>query len=344
MSNEQAFTIQQAIAKVVLGQPLTRLETSSVMAQVMDGETSAAQIASLITGLRMKGETIEEITGFAQTMRAKALRVETMQDGLLDTCGTGGDGRHTFNISTASAIVAAAGGVRIAKHGNRAISSKSGSADVLEALGVNIQITAEQAARCLSETGLCFMFAPLFHGSMRHAAAPRKEIGIRTVFNLLGPLTNPAGADRQLVGVYDRKLTPLMAGVLKELGLKRALVVASEDGLDEISVSAPTVVSELKDGIIETYTITPESLGITRSPITEIDGGDAAHNAQLIVQILNGVKGANRDIVVLNSAACFYLSGLADTISGGVALAQNVIDSGKAKDQLEQLIAATNRD
>ncbi len=344
MSNEQAFTIQQAIAKVVLGQSLTRTETSSVMAQVMDGETTPAQIASLITGLRMKGETIEEITGFAQTMRAKALRVDTMHDGLLDTCGTGGDGRHTFNISTASAIVAAAGGVRIAKHGNRAISSKSGSADVLEALGVNIQITAEQAARCLRETGLCFMFAPLFHGSMRHAATPRKEIGIRTVFNLLGPLTNPAGADRQLVGVYDRKLTPLMAGVLKELGLKRALVVASEDGLDEISVSAPTVVSELKDGAIDTYTITPESLGIERSLITEIDGGDAAHNAQLIVQILNGVKGANRDIVVLNSAACFYLSGLADSIAGGVSLAQNVIDSGKARDQLEQLIAATNRD
>jgi anthranilate phosphoribosyltransferase len=342
MTELNPFTIQQAIAKVVQGVSLRRDETAEVMSSIMSGDTSAAQIAALLTALRMKGETIDEIAGFAQTMRAKAERVHTIQDSLLDTCGTGGDGRHTFNISTASAIVAAAGGVRIAKHGNRAISSKSGSADVLEALGVNIQLTPQEATKCLDEVGLCFMFAPLYHGSMRHAAAPRKEIGIRTVFNLLGPLTNPAGADRQLVGVYDHTLTPVMAGVLKELGIHRALVVSSEDGLDEISVSAPTFVSELREQQITSYSITPESLGVSQSPIDAIDGGDAAYNAKLIVQIMNGARSANRDIVVLNSAACFYLAGHADSIAAGVRLANDVLDSGKAMDKLEQLIAATN--
>jgi anthranilate phosphoribosyltransferase len=342
MTDLNPFTIQQAIAKVVQGVSLRRDETAEVMSSIMSGDTSAAQIAALLTALRMKGETIDEIAGFAQTMRAKAERVHTLQDSLLDTCGTGGDGRHTFNISTASAIVAAAGGVRIAKHGNRAISSKSGSADVLEALGVNIQLTPQEATKCLDEVGLCFMFAPLYHGSMRHAAAPRKEIGIRTVFNLLGPLTNPAGADRQLVGVYDHTLTPVMAGVLKELGIHRALVVSSEDGLDEISVSAPTFVSELREQQITSYSITPESLGVSQSPLDAIDGGDAAYNAKLIVQIMNGARSANRDIVVLNSAACFYLAGHADSIAAGVRLANDVLDSGKAMDKLEQLIAATN--
>jgi anthranilate phosphoribosyltransferase len=342
--NEQAnITIQEAIAKVVSGEHLQRVETAAVMSTIMDGEATTAQIAALITGLRMKGETVEEIVGFAETMRAKANHVVTEHQALLDTCGTGGDGSHTFNISTASAIVAAAGGVRIAKHGNRAISSTSGSADVLEALGVNIQLTAEQAAACLAEVGICFMFAPLFHGSMKHAAAPRKEIGIRTVFNLLGPLTNPAGADRQLVGVYDARLTPTLAETLKHLGLKRALVVASEDGLDELSIGAPTKVSELRNGIVNTYTVSPEQLGIQSTPISQISGGDKQFNADIIRQVFAGKSGADRDIVLLNSAACFYLADKCESIQQGVQLAKEVIDRGAALDKLHQLITLSNR-
>jgi anthranilate phosphoribosyltransferase len=343
MSELAGLTIQEAIAKVVNGEHLQRVETAAVMSTIMDGEATAAQIAALITGLRMKGETVEEIVGFAETMRAKANRVATENQALLDTCGTGGDGSHTFNISTASAIVAAAGGVRIAKHGNRAISSTSGSADVLEALGVNIQLTAEQAAACLAEVGICFMFAPLFHGSMKHAAAPRKEIGIRTVFNLLGPLTNPAGADRQLVGVYDARLTATIADTLKHLGLKRALVVSSEDGLDELSIGAPTKVSELRDGAVQTYSLTPEQLGIHSTPITQISGGDKQCNADIIRQVFNGKFGADRDIVLLNSAACFYLAGKSDSIEQAVQLAKDVIDSGAASDKLNQLVTVSNR-
>jgi anthranilate phosphoribosyltransferase len=338
---EKSLTIQQAIAKVIQREDLSRTEALDVMAQIMDGVTTPAQIGSLVTAMRMKGESIEEITGFAQTMRSKSNRVQTEQNQLLDTCGTGGDGANTFNISTASAIVAAAGGVRVAKHGNRAMTSKSGSADVLEALGVQIGLDHVQAAKCLDEVGICFMFAQLFHQSMRHAAGPRKELGIRTIFNMLGPLTNPAGADRQLLGVYDSARTEVLARVLQELGLKRALVVSSQDGLDEISISAATKITELKDGQITTYEITPEQLGLRTYPMDAVAGGDADVNADIIQRVLNGEKGAYRDIVLANAGACFYISDRCTTLQEGVKMAASVIDSGQASEKLQRLIKFT---
>lgn len=338
---ERIFTVQQAIAKVSGGEGLSRPEAREVMEQIMAGGATDAQIGSLATALRMKGETPEEVAGFAETMRSKASRVETEQVDLLDTCGTGGDGADTFNISTASAIVAAAGGIRVAKHGNRAASSKSGSADVLEALGVNIQLNGEQAARCLDQIGICFMFSQNFHQSMKHAAGPRKEIGIRTVFNLLGPLTNPAGADRQLMGVFDRSKTELIAEVLLSLNLRRGMVVASLDGLDEISVSAPTKVTEVKDGGIRTYEITPEELGLSTYPLSEVAGGDSYRNAEIIRGILQGERGAYRDIVLANAGACFYVSERCQTLREGVELAAAIIDSRRAYDKLQQLILCT---
>lgn len=338
---EGTFTIQEGIQRIVGGGSLARAEAAAIMAQIMEGQTSQAQFGSLVTALRMKGETIEEVTGFAETMRRYASRVVTEQSNLLDTCGTGGDGAHTFNISTASALVAAAGGIRVAKHGNRAASSRSGSADVLEALGVNITLNQDQAARCLEKVGLCFMFAQVFHQSMKHAAAPRREIGIRTVFNLLGPLTNPAGADRQLLGVFDRSKTELMANVLRELGLRRALVVSSYDGLDEISISAPTQITELKNGEISTYELTPDDLGLRASGIEAIAGGDAKENAAIIRSLLSGERGAYRDVVLANAGACFYVAERCSTLQEGVKLAANAIDSGLALEKLNQLIQYT---
>jgi anthranilate phosphoribosyltransferase len=289
----------------------------------------------------MKGETLDEITGFAETMRSKAMQVNVPQMNLLDTCGTGGDGSDTFNISTASALVAAAGGIRVAKHGNRAMSSKSGSADVLEALGVNIQLNSAQAAACINQVGIGFMFAQAYHQSMKHAAGPRKELGFRTVFNLLGPLTNPAGADRQVLGIFDRTKTELIAEVLRELGIKRALVVASLDGLDEISISAPTKVTELRDNEIRTYEITPDDLGLRTYSLQEVIGGDAAENADIIHHILAGEKGAHRDIVLANAGACFYVTGQCATLQEAVKFAGSVIDSGKAADKLKELVHFT---
>ncbi|HZG85251.1 anthranilate phosphoribosyltransferase [Paenibacillus sp.] len=333
--------VQTAIASVIDGASLPRETARQVMESIMDGEATPAQIGALLAALRMKGETVEEVAGFAAGMRAKVNRVDTLQEGLLDTCGTGGDGMHTFNISTASAIVAAAGGVRVAKHGNRAMSSKSGSADVLEALGVNINLGSEQAAACLREVGLCFMFAQVYHPSMKHAAAPRRELGVRTVFNLLGPLTNPAGADRQLLGVFDRAKTELMAEVLRELGTARALVVASHDGLDEISLSAPTRVTELKNGELRTYDITPDDLGLRECSVGDIVGGDAAENADTIRLVFSGAKGPYRDIVLANAGACFYVSGVSGTLQEGVKRAANAIDSGEAARKLDQLVQVT---
>lgn len=338
---EGTFTIQEGIQRIVGGGSLARAEAAAIMAQIMEGQASQAQFGSLVTALRMKGETIDEVTGFAETMRRYASRVVTEQSNLLDTCGTGGDGAHTFNISTVSALVAAAGGIRVAKHGNRAASSRSGSADVLEALGVNITLNQEQAARCLEKVGLCFMFAQVFHQSMKHAAAPRREIGIRTVFNLLGPLTNPAGADRQLLGVFDRSKTELMANVLRELGLRRSLVVSSYDGLDEISISAPTQITELKNGEIRTYELSPDDLGLRASGIEAIAGGDAKENASIIRSVLSGERGAYRDVVLANAGACFYVAERCSTLQEGVKLAANAIDSGLALEKLNQLIQYT---
>lgn len=340
MMDNQA-KIKKAIAKVISGQHLERAEASEVMSAIMDGEATSAQIGSLMTAMRMKGETIDEITGFAESMRSKANRVRTEQFDLLDTCGTGGDGANTFNISTASAIVAAAGGIRVAKHGNRAMSSRSGSADVLEKLGVNIQLNSVQAADCLNRIGICFMFAQDFHPSMKHAAGPRRELGVRTVFNLLGPLTNPAGADRQLLGVFDRSKTELLAHVLNALQLKRGLVVASYDGLDEISISAPTQVTELLEGKVRTYTISPEELGLRTYPLQEVAGGDAETNAQIIHSILDGRQGAYRDIVLANAGACFYVAGRCSSLRDGVQLAAEVIDSRRASRKLDELIHCT---
>jgi anthranilate phosphoribosyltransferase len=334
-------TMIEALDRLIRGHNLTREEARQTMELIMDGEATPAQIGAFLTILRMKGETLDEITGFAETMRSKSRRVRTDQEGLLDTCGTGGDGGRTFNISTAAAIVAAAGGVRVAKHGNRAMSSKSGSADVLEALGVNIQLDAVQAEACLNRVGLCFMFAQLYHQSMKHAAGPRREIGFRTVFNLLGPLTNPARADRQLMGVYDRSRTELIALAMRELGVQRALVVASHDGLDEISLSAPTQITELKQGVISTFTVTPESLGLTPAALEDIAGGDAEENARIIRNIFAGEKGARRDVVLANAGACFYVTGRSASLQDGVRLAAEIIDSGKAEAKLIELIACT---
>lgn len=308
------------------------------MRAIMAGEATAAQIAAFLVALRMKGETVEEIVGFVEAMRERAVALPTRVEGLVDTCGTGGDGADTFNISTAAAIVAAAGGVSVAKHGNRAVSSRCGSADVLEALGVAIQLTPEGAARCLERTGLCFLFAPLYHPSMRHAAGPRREIGLRTVFNLLGPLANPARAERQVVGVYDRRLVPVVAEVLRELGARHCLVVASHDGLDELSIAAPTDVCEVKNGRITSYTVTPEDVGLSRHAPETMRGGNPAANAALIRRIFAGEKGGARDVVALNAGAALYVGGRAASMAEGVRTAQALIDEGAAAAKLEELI------
>lgn len=336
-----SFTMIEALGRLIQGYNLTRDEARTVMELIMDGQATPAQIGSLMTILRMKGETIDEIAGFAETMRSRAPRVTAKSTRLLDTCGTGGDGGKTFNISTASAIVAAAGGVKVAKHGNRAMSSKSGSADVLESLGVNIALNAEQAAYCLDEVGICFMFSQVFHQSMKHAAAPRREIGFRTIFNVLGPLTNPAGAEHQLMGVFDKAKTEIIAFVMRELQVERALVVASHDGLDEISVSAPTQITELQDGTISTYQIEPTDLGLKYAPIEEIAGGSPQENAELIRSVLQGKQGGARDVVLANAGACFYLTGRCDTLKDGVHEAAETIDSGRAIEKLNELIEFT---
>ncbi|MCR8660291.1 anthranilate phosphoribosyltransferase [Paenibacillus endoradicis] len=338
----ESISMQQAIAKLVSSNDLTRAEAQSVMTKIMNGEATSAQIGAVAIALRMKGETKEEITGLAEVMRSFSNHVDSHQSGLLDTCGTGGSGISKFNISTASSLIAAAAGITVAKHGNRAMSGKSGSADVLEALGVNINVTPEQAKTCLDEVGICFMFAQLYHPSLKHAAGPRKEIGTRTIFNMLGPLTNPAGADRQLLGLYDASKTEVIAEVLRELGITRALVVSSFDGLDEISISSATKVSELKDGIVTTYHISPEQLGLVTRPLSDVLGGEPAQNAQIIREIFDGTRlDGYRDIVLANAGACIYLGGLSNTHVEGVKIAAEIIDSGKAAMKLDQLIQKT---
>ncbi|MFD1179698.1 anthranilate phosphoribosyltransferase [Paenibacillus puldeungensis] len=334
-------TVQEGINRLIQGQDLGREEARIMMGAIMNGESTPAQIGGLLTALRIKGETVEEITGFAEAMRGAASRLDTETRQLLDTCGTGGSGIHKFNISTTAAIVAASVSVRVAKHGNRSASGRAGSADVLEALGVNIQLDAAQAKRCLDEIGICFLFAQLYHPSMKHAAGPRKELGIRTVFNMLGPLTNPAGADRQVLGIYDRSKTETIAEVLRELGSKRALVVSSEEGLDEISISSPTRVSELKNGQVITYDLHPEDLGLRTYPLGEMIGGDPTMNAAIIGRVLQGEKGAYRDVVLANAGACIYVAGQADSIREGAVIAAEAIDSGKALGKLTQLIQTT---
>ncbi|NBC69057.1 anthranilate phosphoribosyltransferase [Paenibacillus sacheonensis] len=338
----EIMTMQRALNLLIGGTSLSREEARSVMDIIMSGEATPAQIGGVAAVLRMKGETREEITGFAEAMRAHSNHVVTERSGLLDTCGTGGSGIHKFNISTASAIIAAAAGVRVAKHGNRAMSGKSGSADTLEALGVNITLNAEQASQCLEAIGICFMFAQLYHPSLKHAAVPRRELGVRTIFNMLGPLTNPAGADRQLLGIYDRTKTETIASVLGDLGLKRAMVVSSFDGLDEISISSPTQISELQGGSVTTYTLTPEQLGLRTHALSDIIGGDAAENARIIHSVFDRNEfGAYRDIVLANAGACIFVGGAASSLIEGVETARTVIDSGLAAAKLAQLIETT---
>jgi anthranilate phosphoribosyltransferase len=331
--------IKEAIKTLVSGKSLTMDEAASVMEEIMRGEATPAQFGAFVTALRLKGETVDEIVGMAKTMRAKATPVITSEP-VVDTCGTGGDGLFTFNISTAAAFVAAGAGLKVAKHGNRAMSSHCGSADVLEALGVKIDLNAEQVKRCLEEVGMGFMFAPVFHPAMKYAAAPRREIGIRTVFNIIGPLTNPAGAKAQVLGVADESLVEKLASVLKGLGCHHALVVHGDDGLDEITITAKTQVSELKDSLIKSYSISPEDFGLSRASLDSLKGGTASENATLLRKILAGAPGPQRDVVIMNAGAVLLAGDRVKTLGEGVALAKDVIDSGHARAKLEQLLSS----
>ena len=331
--------LKRFIAKVVERQDLTEEEAAEAVGIMMNGEASAAQIASFVTGLRMKGETVQEITGFARTMRARAVRIGPKNgECVVDTCGTGGDGKGTFNISTAVAFVGAGGGCTIAKHHNRSVSSQCGSADVLEALGVNGTLSPEGAERSLKEFGLAFLFAPTFHPATKHAMVPRREIGIRTIFNLLGPLTNPAGATVHLAGLYREDLLRPITEVLKKMGSKSAFVVHSEDHCDEISIASKTTVCQLKEGSISTYQIEPEMVGLPKASLKEIQGGTPEKNAEILLQVLHGKPGPQRDVVLLNAAAVFVASEKASNLREGVEWAKESIDSGKARKKLEELI------
>lgn len=324
---------------------MSEAQAVQAMSIIMEGEALPTQIASFLTALRMKGETVQEITGFARAMRAKSLRIRAREgECVVDTCGTGGDGSGTFNISTAAALVAAGGGLTVAKHGNRSVSSRSGSADVLEALGVNVNLAPEKAEVCLQEHGLAFLFAPLFHPAMKHALGPRKEIGFRTVFNLLGPLTNPAGATVHLLGLYREDLTQIVAEVLKNLGSKAAFVVHGRDHGDEISITGETTVCHLRDGAVVSYQIEPEEAGIKRASLESIQGGAPEKNAEILLKILRGEPGPPRDVVLLNGAAAFMIAGKAPNLREGVNMSREAIDSGRAMKKLLELIQFSNRE
>jgi anthranilate phosphoribosyltransferase len=347
--------IKEAIAKAIRREDLSQGEMEQAMDEIMTGQATSAQIGAFLTALRMKGETVDEIAGAARVMRAKATRIDVSNhllnidrdeinvedETILDTCGTGGDGTNTFNVSTATALVAAGAGVRVAKHGNRAVSSVCGSADVLECLGVRLDISPEAVASCIRDLGIGFLYAPVFHGAMKHAAAPRRELGIRTIFNLLGPLTNPAGATVQVLGVYDQGLTDKMAHVLRKLGSREAFVVCGEGTFDEISICGPTRLSHLKDGVVKSFDVVPEDFGFTRSPAEAIRGGDAQENARIIRQLLDGEPGPRRDIVLMNAAAAFMVAGLDGNLKAGIERAAGSIDGGHAREKLNALIQYT---
>jgi len=333
---------------------LSREEARAVMSQILAGECTDAQIAALLVALHMKGETVEEIVGFAEAIRAAATPLTihqnstldvsgTGRDALVDTCGTGGDASGTFNISTATAFVVAGAGVRVAKHGNRSVTSKCGSADVMESLGVKIDLPPARLTSCLEEVGMVFLFAPALHSAMKHVQSARRELRLRTVFNLLGPLTNPAHASAQVVGVYSAELVEKLAEALSMLGLHRALVVHGSDGLDEITVTGPTRIAEVREGTVRTYEVTPEEFGIRRAPIEDLAGGDAAANAAIIHEILSGKKSTRRDVVLLNSAAALLAAGKANYLADAVAPAAQAIDSGAAAAKLNALVQFTNR-
>jgi anthranilate phosphoribosyltransferase len=335
-------------------QSLSRAEAHAVMTEVLTGQCTDAQIGALLVALHMKGETVEEIVGFAEAIRAAAAPLAlhanqvldasgTGRDALVDTCGTGGDTSGTFNISTATAFVVAGAGVRVAKHGNRSVTSKCGSADVMEALGVNINLVPERVAACLEQVGIAFLFAPALHSAMKYVQPARRDLRLRTVFNLLGPLTNPARATCQVVGVYSADLVEKLAEALSMLGLHRALVVHGNDGLDEITITGPTRIGEVRDGQVRTYEVTPEEFGLARAALDDISGGDAAMNAALIRDVLQGRKSARRDVVVLNAAAALVAAGRADHLRDAVPLAAEAIDSGAAAEKLDALTDFSRR-
>ncbi|MEN9425004.1 MAG: anthranilate phosphoribosyltransferase [Pseudomonadota bacterium] len=333
--------LQNFIRKITENSSFSKEEMTAAMRIIMTGQATPAQIGGFLIGLRMRGETVTEISAAASVMRELSTRVEVSPEHLVDTCGTGGDSSGTFNISTASAFVAAAAGARVAKHGNRSISSKSGSADVLEAAGVNLNITPAQVAECINTLGVGFLFAQKHHSAMGHASAPRRELGVRTIFNLLGPMSNPANAPNQVLGVFDQHWVRPMAEVLKTLGSHHVMVVHAADGLDEISTAALTFVAELKDGVITEYTMQPEDVGLQQSSLDSIRVETAQESLQLIQGVFAGEQGTARDIVCLNAGAAIYVAGLADSHAAGVAKAQQVLDSGAAAVRLQQLIDLT---
>lgn len=336
-----AITLPQAIERALQRDHLSAAEAEAVMQHIMSGEATSAQIAAFLAALRAKGETVEEIIGFAKGMRRHAVAVHPQRRPLLDTCGTGGDGAYTFNISTTAALVVAGAGVAVAKHGNRSVSSHCGSADVLQALGVNLNLKPEDVARCIDEVGFGFLFAPLLHPAMKHAITPRREMGVRTVFNVLGPLTNPAGASAQIIGVYDRSLVEPLCHVLKELGSEAACVVSSSDGLDELSTSGANWVAYLRDGQVQCAEFDPADYGFARAQVSAVRGGDAAENARITRAVLAGASGPHRDIVILNAGMALFTAGAAQAPREGFAMAAESIDSGRAAQVLDRLIAFT---
>ncbi len=334
--------MQAAIRAVTERQDLSSEQMQQVMRTIMTGEATPAQIGGFLIGLRMKGETVDEIAAAARVMRELATGVKVSGEHVVDIVGTGGDSSNTFNISTASTFVVAAAGGTVAKHGNRSVSSRSGSADLLEAAGVNLEIGPEQVARCIEEVGVGFMFAPLHHSAMKHAIGPRREMAVRTIFNVLGPLTNPAGAPNQLLGVFSKELVEPLAEVLRQLGSNHVMVVHSEDGMDEISIGAPTYVAELKNGSIDCYTVQPEDFGLARTDISALVVDGPAQSLAMIKAVLAGEKGPARDIVLLNAGAAIYVADLADNLAAGIARAAEVIDSGAAAAKLEALVSLSN--
>ncbi len=338
----QSFSIQQAVSKVVGGSALTADEMVQTMRKIMSGECTDAQIGGLLVALRMKGESVEEIAAAATVMRELATGVTCKTADLVDIVGTGGDGISTFNVSTCSSLVAAAAGIKVAKHGNRAVSSSSGAADVLEAAGVNIDLDAEQVAKCVDTVGLGFMFAPKHHGAMRHAIGPRKDLGMRTIFNVLGPLTNPASAPKQLIGVYSDHLVVPIAEVLAKLGSKRAMVVHAEDGMDEISIGSKTHVAELRDGKVTSSTIDPAMFSMSQTDTAQIKVGSAQESLSMIKRVLANEAGPARDIVALNSGAAIFIAGIADSHQQGVEKALALIADGGAAAKLDELIDCSN--
>lgn len=335
---------QEALGRIVDHQEIQHDDMLSLMRQIMQGEVSPVLMSAIITGLRVKKETIGEITAAAKVMREFATPVKvTDARHLVDTCGTGGDAAHTFNISTAAAFVSAAAGAQVAKHGGRSVSSKSGSADVLEALGVSLNQTPEQVADSIGKIGVGFMFAPNYHSAMKHAAPVRRELGIKTLFNILGPLTNPAGAKKQVLGVFDAKLVSILAHVLQQLGSTHVMIVNGADGLDEITISGETRVGELRQGAVTEYSVRPEDFGLQSAPITSIQVGDSDQAKAMLLSVLENKKGPARDIVLLNAGAAVYVSGVADSLAQGIRAAQRAIESGAALQKLHELVAFSNQ-